>query len=290
MKSHAQSAGRFILVVSLMAVMNLPTLKANQLATGDALSDDGSPRDSGPSLTGDEIFSKLLEHNHLRDARLRQYSVTRTYLAKNRKGKVYAEQVVRMEYRARGTKTFETIREVGSSVVRGRVFKGLMESEVEAAAGRSHRDSSITPANYSFRLVGVEDTEQCQCYVVQAVPNRKDKYLFAGEIWIDARDFAVVKIAGHPAKNPSFWIKRVDFVRSYQKVGEFWLPLRDETNAELKIFGEKVLIINHGNYAINEGEPFGERAQAPAGDGLPSDFSKPAGRTAPGETPRGGQE
>lgn len=248
-----------------------------------------SPTAPADGVAGEEIFAKLLEHNHLRDTRLQQYSVMRTYLAKNREGKVYAEEIVRMQYRAPDTKTFVTISEKGSRVVRSRVFKGLMKSEVEAA-GRSHRDSSITPANYTFRMVGAENTEECHCFVVQAAPKRKDKYLFAGRIWIDARDFAVVKIAGHPAKNPSFWIKRVDFIRSYQKIGEFWLPSKDETSVEMKIFGEKVLIIDHGNYSINRGNALEQQAQGPAGAGLASNFSGQAGQTVPGETPRGSSE
>jgi hypothetical protein len=62
------------------------------------------------------------------------------------------------------------------------------------------------------------------CFVAQAVPKRKDKYLFEGKLWIDVDDYAVVRIVGHPAKKLSFWIERADFVRQYQKIEGFWLP------------------------------------------------------------------
>jgi len=73
----------------------------------------------------------------------------------------------------------------------------------------------------------------------------KEKYLFEGKIWIDAQDFAIVKIAGHPAKKPSFWINRADFVRQYQRIDGFWLPFRDETSVEVKIYGRRVFTVDH---------------------------------------------
>jgi len=254
MKSQAQSVARFILVVSLMVATNLPTLKANQLATGDVLPDEGLSRYSGPNITDDELFSKLLERNHERDIHLQEYTGVRAYRVTNDRGKVHAEAVVLVEYRAPGTKTFTTTSEQGSRIVRSVVFKRLMESEVEAAAGRNHRDSSIKPDNYTFHLLGEDDVDGYHCFVVQAVPKRRDKYLFEGKIWIDTQDFAIVKIAGHPAKNPSFWLKQVDFVRRYQKIGEFWLPLKDETITELRIHGKKILTIDHQDYTVNGAE------------------------------------
>lgn len=204
------------------------------------------------ALTGELLMSKLLEHNQQRDARLRQYSATRTYRVANSKGKVRAESEVALQYDAASGKQFKTVSETGSSMVRGRVFKPLMESEAETAAGRSRRDTSISPANYTFELLGEEDVDGHHCYVAQATPKSKNKYLFNGKVWIHATDFAVVKIAGQPAQNPSFWIKRVDFVRRYQKVGNFWLPLKDESTSQVRIVGAHVLTINYGNYQISQ--------------------------------------
>ncbi len=173
-------------------------------------------------------------------------------------GKLHAATTVRLHYTAPNTKSFETLCEEGSGTVRNLVFKKLIESEVETAAGRSHRDSSITPANYSFRVAGEEDLDGRHYFVVEAVPTRKDKYLFEGKIWIDSVDFAIAKIVGHPARNPSFWIRRVEFVRQYQKVGDFWLPFEDESTTQLKIFGTKILTIEHFDYIVNQIETSAE--------------------------------
>jgi hypothetical protein len=86
--------------------------------------------------------------------------------------------------------------------------------------------------------------------------------LFEGKIWIDSQEFAVVKIAGHPAKKPSFWINRADFVRLYQRIGGFWLPSRDETSVEVKMYGRRTFTIDHQQYVINPANP----PQAETGD------------------------
>src|SRR5262249_19660368 len=63
--------------------------------------------------------------------------------------------------------------------------------------------------------------------------------------------YAVVRIEGHPAKKLSFWIERADFVRQYQKVDGFWLPERDQTLVQVRLYGKKVLTIDHQDYAVN---------------------------------------
>ena len=87
--------------------------------------------------------------------------------------------------------------------------------------------------------------------MARAVPRRKDKYLFEGKLWIDVNDYAVVRIEGHPAKKLSFWIERVNFVRQYQKIDAFWLPAKDETFVQVRLYGKKVLTIEHQNYVVN---------------------------------------
>jgi len=201
-------------------------------------------------ITGDTIFAKLVESNRLRELRLKQYSVESTYRVHNYKGEIRAETQALLRYRAPATTEFKIISEKGSGLIRSRVFKPLMDAEVETTADRV--ESSITPNNYSLALLGEEEVAGSHCFVVQATPKRADKYLFTGKIWIHSLEFAIVQIQGQPAKNPSFWIKRVDFVRRYQKIGEFWLPLKNESVTRLRLLGKNTLTTDYDNYEINQ--------------------------------------
>ena len=201
-------------------------------------------------MTEQRLFSELLAHNGQRNEELLEYTDTRTYEVSDPAGKVHAEEVGRMEYHAPDRKTFVVTAEKGSGLIRHLALNPLIDSEIKAAAGKEHHDSAISPANYTLQLVGEQQVGAYRCFVAQAIPKRVDKYLFEGRVWIDVQDFAVVRIEGHPAANLSFWIKRADFVREYQKIGGFWLPQRDETYVQVRCYGKKVLTIDHRDYFV----------------------------------------
>ncbi len=127
----------------------------------------------------------------------------------------------------------------------------LIASEIEAASGKKHSESSITSANYTLELLGEQQVGPYRCFVAQAIPKRRDKYLFQGKVWIDTQDYAIVRIEGQPAKKLSFWIERADIVRQYQKIGAFWFPEKDVTFVHVRLYGTKILTIDHQDYIVN---------------------------------------
>jgi hypothetical protein len=202
-------------------------------------------------VTASQIFDELLAHNALRAATLVNYTAFRTYQVVDVKGKVHAEEIGEMEYRAPDQKKFVVTSEKGSALVRRLALNALIASEIETTSGKQHHDSAISPANYTLDLLGEQQVGPYHCFVGQAIPKRSDKYLFEGKVWIDAEDYAVVRIEGHPAKKLSFWIQRADFVRQYQKINGFWLPQRDLTFVDVRLYGKKVLTIDHHDYSVN---------------------------------------
>lgn len=214
-----------------------------------------------PDIDESRLFAELLTHNELRNTALLGYTELRTYQVIDMKGKVHAQESGQMEYRAPDKKTFITTSESGSGLVRRLALNPLIASEIEAASGKQHHDSSITPANYTFELLGEQQVGPYHCFVVRAMPKRRDKYLFEGKVWIDTQDFAVVRIAGHPAKKLSFWIERADFVREYQRIDGFWLSQKDETFVKVRMYGQKVLTIDHQNYTVAGARNTEESAQ-----------------------------
>ena len=57
-------------------------------------------------------------------------------------------------------------------IVRHLVFDRLIQSET--SAGREHHNSAITAANYSFLLIGEEEVGPYDCFILEAIPKRKD--------------------------------------------------------------------------------------------------------------------
>ena len=203
------------------------------------------------SQSAESIIERMIEHNRFRNEQVQRYSAVRTYEIRDFDEKLSAQEVVRVDYEAPDKKTFTKTSEKGSGIVRHLVFDRLIQSEGEASSGQEHHDSAISSANYMFKLAGEEEVGSYHCFVLEVIPKRNDKYLFEGRVWIDMADFAIVKIAGHPAKKLSFWINRADFVREYQRIDGFWVPARDETTVELKLHGHRRFTINHEQYVFD---------------------------------------
>jgi hypothetical protein len=219
-----------------------------------------------PGVTESQVFEELAAHNEQRRTALNDYTVLRTYQVVDLKGKVHAEEVGRMNFLAPDKKTFTVNSEAGSLVVRHMALNPLIRSEIETAAGKEHHDSAISADNYSLHLLGEQRVGSYRCFVAGVRAKRKDKYLFEGKLWIDVVDYSVVRIEGHPAKQLSFWIQRADFVREYQKIEGFWLPQKDQTLVQVRLYGKKILTIDHRDYVVNAERSKDARAITPEAD------------------------
>ena len=213
-----------------------------------------------PRVTESQVLAELAAHNEERRTALHDYTVLRTYQVVDLKGKVHAEEIGRMEFLSPDKKAFTVTSESGSGLVRHMALNPLINSEIEAATGKEHHDSAISTDNYSLNLLGEQQLGPYRCFVAEAVPKRKDKYLFEGKVWIDVNDYSVVRIEGHPARKLSFWIEHADFVRQYQKLDGFWLPEKDQTLVQVRLYGKKLLKIEHRNYVVNAGQSTNARS------------------------------
>jgi len=257
--SHTQLALSFGAAALVAIAMFAAEAKAQ--TSGESLSNlQARVEPLRPGVTESQVLAELAARNEERRAALHDYTVLRTYQVVDLKGKVHAEEIGRMDFVSPDKKAFTVASESGSGVVRHMALNPLINSEIEAAAGKEHHDSAISADNYSLNLLGEQQLGPYRCFVAEAVPKRKDKYLFEGNVWIDVNDYSVVRIEGHPAKKLSFWIQRADFVRQYQKIDGFWLPEKDQTLVQVRAYGKKILKIEHRSYVVNTGQSTNARS------------------------------
>ncbi|MGO9403410.1 MAG: hypothetical protein ACLPVW_08060 [Terriglobales bacterium] len=166
-----------------------------------------------------------------------------------------AEMAVNVTYHAPDVKQFSIVSEKGSKFIIDHVFKRLLEGEKEAANEENRRRTALSRENYNFSLVGYEGSPEGGRYVFDLVPKTKNKFLYHGRIWVDAKDFAVVRIEGEPGKNPSFWIKKTAIAHQYVKVNEFWLPAENHTESIIRLGGRAILSIEYRDYKIMGATP-----------------------------------
>jgi len=224
------------------------------------------PAKAGDSIaftpTAEDVVRRLVEMDTLRASTLRSYISARRYIAENAKFAKHAEVGVEESFMPPDQKVLKVVSETGSPFIRRKVIDKLIEAEIDAISQDSRDQTHITPENYNFRLIGTEEMDGASCFVLEVMPKFPKKYLMRGRVWIDQNDFAIVRMEGSPAKNPSFWTRKVRFVRHYQKHGPFWLPASVESESEIVIAGKSTLKIEYWDYRI---EPRRGLPVAPAG-------------------------
>jgi len=208
-------------------------------------------------LPVEQVARRLQEKNAQRAAALSQFNGTRIYRMRYRgfPSDRDAEMVVNVTYRAPDSKTFSVVSQTGSKFIIDRVFKKLLEGEQEAANEENRRNTALTAENYEFTSAGYEVTPEGAQYVLNLLPRSKNRFLYRGKIWVDAKDFAVVRIEGEPARNPSFWIRKTDVKHRYVKVNDFWLPAENHTESVMRLGGRAILSIEYKDYRITKATP-----------------------------------
>ena len=203
-------------------------------------------------LTTKQIVDRLMQRNQQRAAALRGFESRRTYHLTygGFPSSKQAEMEVVAHYQAPGKKSFDVISESGSKLFQNKVFARLLETEQVATSPEHEREAAVTTENYSFALLGSRPTVNGGCYRLAVEPKREDKWLYKGEICVNAVDFAVESIDAEPAKNPSFWIKKTHIEHRYQKIGEFWLPASNKSVSNLRLGGTATLNIVYSSYDL----------------------------------------
>jgi hypothetical protein len=204
-----------------------------------------------PTLYAVDAIAKLADHNSQREKLGRGYTGSRRYVLENQRLNKRAEMLVSVKCDPDGTKHFEIVSEEGWKSANKRVLRKMLDSETETSLPHLRPMTSLTLDNYRFRMLGRELIEARPTYILEVLPKREDKYLFEGRIWVDAEDFAVVRVEGKPAKNPSFWTRSVNFVQQYHKSGIFWFPFSTESVTEARIFGTTQVTISYFDYQPN---------------------------------------
>ena len=212
---------------------------------------------STPSImTADMVVQQLMAANSRRAEELRSYRGLRHYHLEYHGflGSHVADMDVEATYTAPDKKQFRVISHTGSNLLYNRVLLNLLSSEQEAQQEKVRKELEISPANYSFKLDG-DQSAHCYCYVLDLTPKSKNKYVYRGKIWVDARDFAVERMQGEPAQKPSFWVSHTIVQFDWQKIGEFWLSARNQSVTDVRLGGDAKLTIEYGNYQVTAANP-----------------------------------
>ena len=146
---------------------------------------------------------------------------------------------------ALGRITYERLKFDGDNTVKSQVIARYLSAEAEAQGN----ESPSTPANYKFKYKGRGALDGREAHIFQVTPRTKKPGLFKGEIWIDAATYLRVQESGYLVKNPSIFLKRVDFVRKYEIRNGVSVPLQVRSVVGTRLAGKAELTIDYSNFS-----------------------------------------
>ena len=150
---------------------------------------------------------------------------------------------------------YHIVCEDGSDYIRSKVFRASLETEREMWAAGTPDEGALTPANYVFEDRGAQPDGLTSLLVK---PRRKNVLLVDGSIYLNPDDGELVRMEGQLSKTPSFWTRRVEIVRWYQRIAGFRMPTALESVANVRIAGVSTFRMTYEYESIN-----GQRVGSP---------------------------
>lgn len=196
---------------------------------------------------------------------MQTYRAVRRIEASNHRFNLHGWLEALTEVTAAGDFTYEVLREGGSEYIRNKVLRPLLENEEKLVATRDTSRAAVTSQNYELQGTQAAEPGVVKLFVK---PKRRDVLLVDGAVFITERDADLVRVEGRLAKNPSFWTKRVDVVRRYERIDGRRVPIRLDSVAQIRFAGTATLSMSWEYETIDGHRVTAASASADARRGL----------------------
>jgi hypothetical protein len=177
-----------------------------------------------------------------------EYRALRRLEAQNPKFKQSAWMLAWTEYDHVNGFRYQIADEGGSGYIRTKVLRAALDGEQKIWADHEPQKSSFNHDNYLFDA-GAPEADGLASLGVK--PKRKDVLLVEGAIFVQPSDGELSRIEGRLSKTPSFWTRRVDVVRRYERKAGVRVPMSIESVAHVLIAGRSTFKMTYEYQTIN---------------------------------------
>jgi hypothetical protein len=182
------------------------------------------------------------------------FTVTEHYAVYRNSGETdpAAEMTVKTTYNKDTGKSYTILSETGSEILKHFVLDALLENEKRINEPGNREASWFTSVNYEFRLLpgGFQRIDGRDCYALSMNPRQKASNLIQGTMWVDAKDFSIVKIAGTSTKSPSMLTGPSHVMRRYTLIDGYAQATHARAESDSALFGKTVVTIDYSGYEI----------------------------------------
>ncbi len=145
--------------------------------------------------------------------------------------------------------TYDALRFEGDRSIKNEVIARYLTAESEALKSESAA-TAVTPVNYKFKYKGLLERDGRKVYAFHVSPRKKRRGLFVGELWLDSETHLLVRESGRLVKNPSVFLKKVEFVRDYAIEGGVAIPARAQYSVDTRLVGKTNLSVDFTSVSL----------------------------------------
>ena len=183
------------------------------------------------------IVSRMIAAQQGNEAKLKAYTVKRNYQLMDKQEQPKGQLVANITVLPPNQKQYNI--ESSSGGLGGKVLRDIVQKETEAPKEAQRKE--LSPENYDFELVGTEQVDGRNCYVLSINPRREEKDLIRGKVWVDAADYRIHRVEGNTVKSPSWWIRDVHILMLFASVDGMWLHTFTHAVADVRFKGKYVM-------------------------------------------------
>jgi hypothetical protein len=97
---------------------------------------------------------------------------------------------------------------------------------------------------------GTQVIDGRECLAVAINPKRKAPNLIVGTLWVDAKDYTIVRLEGLASKAPSVFAGVTHMMRQYALVQGFSMATHAHAESSTFLYGRTVVAIDYSGYEI----------------------------------------
>ena len=143
---------------------------------------------------------------------------------------------------------YQVVAEGGSGYIRSHVLRAALAGEQKMWMSGDSAKAALTRDNYTF---DVQPPPSAALDALGVTPLRKDVLLVSGSVFVNPADGDLVRVEGRLSKTPSFWTRRVEVVRKYERINGVRVPVAIESVAQVLIAGRSTFKMTYEYEAIN---------------------------------------
>jgi hypothetical protein len=139
--------------------------------------------------------------------------------------------------------TYDALRFEGDHSIKNEVIARYLTAESEALKSEP-ATTAVTPVNYKFKYKGLLERDGRKVYAFHVSPRKKRTGLFVGELWLDPETHLPVRESGRLVKNPSVFLRKIEFVTDYSIERGVAIPAHAQYSVDTRLVGRTNLSVD----------------------------------------------